>query len=213
MIGLLVFHDGRNDYLRQTLTSLRKNVFPVMPNESLIVNDSLDIEGIEIAKEYGIKTAINTGGGKGIFRAVEIAWEYARKNWQSEFIWHQENDFTYNEQIDTNRMLEVLRNEHVMQVALKRQAWYPNEIKRGGFMECNPKAFVNYNINGIDVVTHREFFTNNPSIYRLKNMPEQYGSEYTIRTHLASIDPRWTCTYLGRRQDDPKVHHIGEIKV
>jgi hypothetical protein len=212
-IALLIFHEGRNEYLERTLSSFVENVMPI-PEHSLIVNDSYDKSGIEIAQNFGVKKAIHTGGGSGIFRAIEKAWQYARENWPDvEYVFHQENDFTYNEKIPVDQMLRVLQNEHVMQVALKRQAWYPNERKRGGFMEMNPKAYVNYNINGVDIVTHREFFTNNPSIYRLDNMPENYMNEYLIRKHFAAIDPKYTCTFLGKRQDAPKVTHIGEIKL
>jgi hypothetical protein len=217
MIALLVFHDGRNEYLKRTLESFIDNVMPI-PEHSLLINDSKDSEGIEIAKEYGLKTAINTHGGLGIFRSVELAWKYVRENWPDvEFIFHQENDFEYNQVIDVKSMLEVLRNKHVMQVALKRQAWYKHELKYGDFMRQlvsnKPNCMVDYAINGVKVVTHREFFTNNPSIYRISTMPQIYESEYLIRGHFKKIDTHWTCCYLGRINDKPLVTHIGEIKV
>lgn len=189
-----------------------------IPEYSLIVNDSENEEGIELAASFGVKKAIKTGGGRGIFGAVELAWQYVRDHWpEVEFIWHQENDFTYNQVIDVNAMQRVLANTHVMQVTLKRQAWYPHERKYGDFMKQlnahKPKCMLDYNIHGVDVVTHREFFSNNPSLYRIENMPEKYESEYTVRGHLKRIDPHWTCTFLGRLADEPLVNHIGEIKV
>lgn len=217
MLAVLIFHDGRNDYLEKTLKSFSENVMAI-PEYSLIINDSAEADGLEIATNYGVKKAINTGGGVGIFGAVMLAWKYVREHWpEVEFIWHQENDFTYNEQIDLCAMQRVLGNKHVMQCSLKRQAWYRHELKYGGFMEQlnaqKPKALLNYNINGVDIVTHREFFTNNPGLYRIENMPEVYRSEYDIRNHFKKIDPNWTCTFLGKLSDKPKVHHIGEVKV
>lgn len=217
MLALLIFHDGRNDYLEQTLKSFTENVMPI-PEHSLIVNDCEGMLGLDIAKFYGVQKAIHTGGGCGIFGAVELAWKYVRDNWpEVEFIWHQENDFTYNQAIDVNSMQRVLANKHVMQVTLKRQAWYLHELKHGDFMRQlnahKPKCMLDYNVNGVDVVTHREFFSNNPGLYRIENMPEKYGSEYTIRDHLKKVDPHWTCTFLGKLSDKPLVNHIGEIKV
>jgi len=217
MLALLIFHDGRNDYLEKTLQSFSENVM-VIPKYSLIVNDSSNEEGIEIAAWFGVQKALKTGGGCGIFRAVELAWDYVRTNWpEVEFIWHQENDFTYNQVIDVSAMQRVIANKHVMQVALKRQAWYKHEVKYGDFMKqlnaIKPQSLLDYNVNGIDVVTHREFFSNNPCLYRIENMPKKYESEYLIRSHLKKVDERWTCTFLGRLKDEPLVTHIGELKV
>lgn len=216
MTALIVFHCGRNEYLTKTLLSLTQNVMEI-PERSIIVNDSSDLEGIDIARRFGIKKAISTGGGYGIFGAVELAWRYVRENWPDvEFIWHQENDFVYPSRVDLQSMYRVLEDKNVLQVALKRQAWYKVELIKGDFMlrlnSMKKNALVNDKINGVEVVKHKEFFTNNPSLYRIENMPERYQSEYGIRSHFKKINPNWICTFLGKIEDSPRVTHIGEQK-
>lgn len=216
-ICVLFFTDGRNDYLKQTLDSFFDKVkFPEKPYFILIDDNPQDrdtkfLEGLK--KKFKINKMILNGERLGIFGAVQEAWRNVPKD--CEFIYHQENDFTYNEEIDINILLKALSNRHIFQICLLRQAWYENEIQKGGIYQANPGIFKEANYANVNMVLHRGFFSHNPCLYKSKFANPDFANynEYTYMNWLKSQDSNGWCAYLGKLTDAPKVTHIGKIKI
>jgi hypothetical protein len=167
----------------------------------------------DIKRKFKINKMILNGSRLGIEGSVQEAWRNVPD--KCDFIWHQENDFTYNEEIDLSVFIKVLSNRHIFQVALLRQAWYENEIEKGGIFKANHSIFRNANYKGVDLVLHRGFFTHNPSLYRKSIINSEFPNynEYSFVKHLLSNDSNGWCSYYGKTSDGPRVTHIGEIKI
>ena len=79
-------------------------------------------------------------------------------------MFHQEQDFTFNEPVELNRMAQVLdRNPHLMQMAMRRQPWNPIEEAAGGIVESDPDAYLEVSDGLSTWLEHRKFFTTNRS--------------------------------------------------
>lgn len=213
-ICVIIIHDGRNGYLEDTLESFEQNVKFEAKHTKLIVCD-YDGEQDEvlqgILKKHKIKKAFyNTGERLGVFKMVQKAWSMVPED--CTHIWHQENDFTFNELIDTESMIRAVNNPNVFQVALLRQAWWDNEKKKGGIYKTG--TYKNGNVAGVPLVMHRNYFTFNPSIYLKKTVEEIPNfNEYSFLAHLHKKNCNGWSTFLGTMTDAPKVNHIGEEKV
>lgn len=215
-ICILIMTDGRNDYLEQTLKSLEKNVvFPVGAKVVKVLYDDMpegrDIEFLRrIELEYKIDKMVLSPVNVGINQAVQNAWLEIPV---CDYVWHQENDFLYNETIDVSHMIKPLEmNRMIGQVALLRQAWYDDEIESGGVYKVPYRVYRSGNVAGTDLVFQDKFFTHNPCIYRYSTTEQiEYYSELQFADHLRRKGVK-TFAYLGKLTDAPKVEHIGVIK-
>lgn len=213
---IIIFNDGRNDYLEKTLKSLQENVsFPEEPYKILYddMPEGRDEEFLKaIKKKYKINKLILSPENLGINKSVQNAWAQLPKH--IEYIYHQENDFTYNEPIDVMQMQKVLDMNHLIgQVALLRQPWYPDEIESGSLYIKNSVNYRPANIGGVDIVIQDVYFTHNPSLYRKKHAIKlENHHEWILADTLKKQHRIKYFAYLGGINDAPKVHHIGEIK-
>lgn len=215
-ICVIIINDGRNDYLEQTLKSLVKNVvFPFEAEIYKILYDDMpkgrDEEFLShIALEYKIDRVILSEKNDGINQTVQNVWKEVPP---CDYIWHQENDFIYNEQISVEEMIKPLQmNRMIGQIALQRQAWYEDEIEAGGMYKVGYRSYRQGNIAGTDLVFQDLFFTHNPCIYRYSSIAQiPLYSELEFAAHLKRTGVK-TFAYLGKLTDEPKVHHIGVIK-
>ncbi len=215
-ICILIINDGRNDYLDQTLKSLKdKVVFPIDAEIYKVLYDDMP-EGRDayflsrIELEYNIDKMILSDKRVGINQAVQNAWMHIPK---CDYIWHQENDFTYNAQIDVSKMIAPLEmNRMIGQVALLRQPWYDDEVESDGMYKVGYRTYRQGNIAGIDLVFQDLFFTHNPCIYRYSSIEQIPNySEIEFAAHLKKRGCR-TFAYLGTLTDEPLCHHIGVVK-
>jgi disulfide oxidoreductase YuzD len=213
---ILIFTDGRNDYLQQTLKSLFAKVkFPERPYIVLIDDnpENRDLEFIEkIKKQYRINKMVLNEQRLGIGGSVKEGWKNIPKG--CEFVWHQENDFLYNEDIDISLLARVLKNKLIFQFTLLRQAWYENEIEKGGVFAAHKGLFKEANYAGIDLVIHKGFFSHNPSLYRASVVDPDFPNygEYAFIKALLKKHSNGYCAYLGKLNSEPKVTHIGKVK-
>jgi len=189
---LLVITDGRDDYLIQTLCSAMVNL--PQPANLVLVDDREHILGFAGAVQRGWNQILET---------------------DAEWIFHLEGDFTFNEPVDLEAMADLAKNQHIAQVALKRQAWNPQEIAAGGIVETDPDSYSQCNRNGHRYTAHRKFFTTNPSIYRRdiaeRGWPQESESEGKFSIDLFE-NQAIVSTFWGSKFDPPKVHHIGEAR-
>lgn len=221
-ICVIIFNDGRNDYLEQTLKSLTQNLLTKENKKAnkfyLMLYDDMpdgrDFETLKrIVKEYNINKSVYSETNKGINLSVQTAWQEVPSD--TDYIWHQENDFIFNEPVKLHEMINpLILNPMIGQVALLRQPWYDDEIEAGGLYEVGYRDYRSMNVGGIDLVGQTMFFTHNPSIYRAKhalqidNYNELGYAKYLMTHHNIK-----TFCYLGKKSDKPKVEHIGKVKV
>lgn len=222
---VIIIHDGR-DYLERTLESFKKNVLFKEQPYILLVDDSMYseneaynewIQRVVVANGIDARIVNTTSKRWGTFGSVQKAWDNVPK--ECEYIFHLENDFTFNEKIDISRMENVLENKNIFQVALLRQAWFPEEIKHGGIYQSDKGSTGRYRdaeIYGENVVLHKKYFTFNPCIYRrsIINHGIHGCDEYSFMQKLRLFESTYGCSaFLGTTQDKPLVHHIGYEKV
>jgi hypothetical protein len=196
---LLLITDGRDDYLTRTLCSAMVNL--PRPEEVVLVDDRAHLLGFAGAIQSGWDRILET---------------------DAKWIFHLEADFTFNEPVNLEGMAELAANEHVAQVALKRQPWSPHEIDAGGIIETDPDAYEEGRFNSdkrfghrYTYTAHRKFFTTNPCLYRRdiaeRGWPQEAESEGKFGIRLFQ-DPAIVSTFWGGKADPPKVHHIGDTR-
>lgn len=220
MICLMVITDGRKDYMTRTLASAGdKLVGPI--TRKVIYDDSGD-DGYRhwLARNFpDFDLVIHPAGRQGFGGAIHTAWRYLVGIEVDEpFVFHLEQDFTFNRHVDLQDMAFVLDCQpHIVQLALRRQPWNDAERKAGGIVEQWPDLYTDrMDVLGNRWMEHRLFFTTNPSLYRTslcrRGWPVVGRSEEAFTTELLG-DRTARFAFWGRRQDGPWVEHIGEDRV
>lgn len=199
---LVVPTTGTRTTLEQTLASADRRLSGPIGRRLICVDGPVDIrapKGWEVCR---------TGPGKGYAAAVAGAIECALGSGQPWIFW-LEDDFTFNQPVDVGRLQALMdADSRLLQVALKRQAWYEHELAAGGVIEANPGAFTQHE----GYVTHRAFWTMNPMLCRRSALaaqpwPQRPSSELLFGRVAFRNGARGA--YLGQLDDPPLVTHIG----
>jgi hypothetical protein len=227
-IALLVMTNGRDGYLSQTIASARENLSGNIV-ERWIHDDAGDLaHGAMLDELYPdfvqiprVPTARAGFGG-----SIRFAWERLARSSRADFVFHLEDDFTFNRPVDLDAMAALLVSEPLLaQVALRRQAWNEGERAAGGVVEQHPHAYTDRGamvvtdsslVTRVEWLEHMLFFTTNPCLYPRRTMhdglplwtwPRGSNSEghYSIRLREAG----YRFAFWGSRHDKPWVHHIG----
>lgn len=240
VIALLVMTDGRLDCLTQTLRSAAENLMhDGMVDNVFIHDDSNDPDYRAMLVDWSIESTgwyvfgPKPGSGKsGFGGAIRAAWEVLRTQ-PHDFVFHLEDDFTFNRPVDLRAMAGVLlTNPEIVQIALRRQPWNDLERAAGGVVEMHPEAYTDRHVwdntsrmaDGREdprlhpILEHTQFWTTNPSLYRrslldIHHWPDGEHSEGVWSQHLRTTHPDWRFAYWGQRDDGPWVHHIGTERV
>lgn len=220
VIATLVVTDGRDKLLQQTIASFTEQVHGEII-ERWIYDDSGDRRTREwIADTFPDWTLINhpTGQRQGFSGAIRTAWAALRNESIADWIFHLEQDFTFNGSVDLGDFQNVLdKRPNLAQMALLRQAWNADEIAAGGVIQQRPEEYVTHmDRDGHIWLEHDLFFTTNPSLYRrslieMFDWPEGDRSEGRFGIQLRDAGYRFA--FWGARDDAPRVHHIGEIRL
>ena len=211
-VTLLVITDGRGHCLKRTVASARENLPWALMFKRHLINDSLDPEcaswlDAEFGSEFVVHhIAIDDGHKHGFGGAIEAAW----KQVDTGFVFHLEDDFTFNRPVPVEEICEALsRREYMAQICLLRQPWNDEEKAAGGIVQATPNAFIQRE----HWIEHRRCFSTNPCVYRAdivaKGWPQTKHSE-GIFTHRLLDDGYWFA-YWG--QGEEWVHHIGDERV
>lgn len=217
---LLVFTYGRKACLQRTLESFANRVGFARFDDKVIVDDSADPayeEWLNFQYEPFGFDVVSHVTRRGFAGAIESGWSEVPPD--SDFVFHLEDDFVFNDHVDLDEMAAVLeQHTELVQLALLRQAWNDEERAAGGIIPQHPDDFTQVSdAQGHWWVEHRRFFTTNPSLYRAEmtrrfDWPAVEHSE-GIFTHRLLEDPAVRFAFWGRRDDEPRVHHIGEQRV
>lgn len=234
MIALVVFTDGRDECLGRTLMSARDHLKgpitrrivvhdgPAPPaNVTHMIDALLGDRALHIAH----RQRLGFGG------TIAAAWRWVDEYVREPFVFHLEDDFVFNRDVDLNTMARVLdRYPYLVQLALRRQPWNDEERAAGGIVELHPEAYTDREVDtwtdpswpgelperAVRWLEHRLFFTTNPSLYRRDlcelGWPVEDRSEgkFTHRL-LEADDVRFG--FWGARDSGEWVEHIGNERV
>lgn len=215
MICAVVMTDGRRDCIAESIPTLRK-LGPF--SRRVIHDDSGDPEYrawlmAEFPDFELIVTPSRSGFGgayASMFRHMAAAVE--------PFLFVTEDDFVFHRYVDLTTVADTLtRHPHLVQLALRRQAWSDAEIAAGGVVEQHPDDYTECSDAGAQWLEHTRFFTTNPSMYRRtlceRGWPTGQNSEGRFGIALREEHPDARFAFWGSRQSGEWVHHIGHERV
>jgi hypothetical protein len=215
VIALLVFTDGRFDYLDRTLTSAETHLKGDI-GIRVIVNDAFQDEAhlSHIRSRWPEYLVVTSDHKLGFSGAIQLGWDALRDSgFPITHVFHLEGDFTFNDDVDLHEMARILDlNPELAQLALLRQPWNEEEKAAGGIIQRNPGFYLQ-----TDVYTrHTVCFTTNPCLYSFDltklGWPQRQYSEGHFTILLRDLG-----YHFGYWQDSPlappKVHHIGEFRM
>lgn len=213
MIALLVMTDGRLSYLAETVASAERMLGGPITERWMHDDSGSDEHRKLLQKMFPNFRQIGVGSRAGFGRSIARAWGMLSAESKADYVFHLEGDFTFNCPIRLTSMMAVLdNNPHLVQLALRRQPWNPEEEAAGGIIERHPEAYEDCFDGPHAWLEHRLFFTTNPSLYRrelVKNgWPDEERSE-GVFTHRLLADPGVRFGFWGRRDTPPWVEHIG----
>lgn len=217
-IALLVVTDGRLDYLEQCIASAEQNLYGSI-SERWMYDDTGDDEHRRwLCGRFPQFIHVDDGPRQGFGGAINAAWRQLVACSVASYVFHVEQDFTFNRPVDLDAMTYVLdTHKHLIQLALRRQPWNPAEHAAGGVIEQYPDDYTECTDGEYQWLEHRRFFTTNPSLYRWQLMtrgwPDGEQSEGRFGFRLMTEDGFARFGFWGRREDPPAVHHIGQERV
>ena len=206
-VSLVIITDGRQSCISETIPSMYKNLNYNF-YEKIIINDSADPAYHRyLTSHYADFRIVSHGIRRGLAGAVQSAWASVCDD--SEYVFHLEDDFLFNQSIDIEDMISLLKdNPHLVQMALVRAAVNPPEEEVGGFVFQHLEDYFQKN----KFFEHSRLFTLNPCIYPVSTIqigwPDHGGeSEFTSKVH--SINKDYKFGFYGNIYDKPYVTHIG----
>jgi hypothetical protein len=152
----------------------------------------------------------------GFAGAIDAGWR-ACQGWPpSDYIFHAELDFVYEESIDLAAMIAVLEaHPHLAQLVLKRQPVNAEEQAAGGIVEQWPDEYRQRTHHGHVFTEHRLFWSTNPGLYPAawcaQGWPQVPRSEEAWTKRLVE-DPDLRFAFWGGKLDPPRVTHIGDVR-
>jgi len=206
-VSLVVITDGRQDCISQTIQCLNQVInYPFF--EKIIINDSGDSRyHYFLSNHFNDFNIISHETRRGLAGAVQSAW--ASVSHDTEYIFHLEDDFLFNQYVDIDKMINLLNTKETLtQMALVRGAVNPPEQEVGGFVFQNLHDY--HQRDGW--FDHKRLFTLNPSVYKKElttiGWPDHGGeSEFTNKLH--SLNEEYCFGFYGDIYDKPWVTHIG----
>ncbi len=215
MIALLVITDGRRDYITRTIPSALANLEGPITRR-VLYDDSGDPDHRDwLSNQFPtFELVTHPDGRQGFGGAIRAAWAHLADGLQP-FVFHLEDDFTFNRPVDLVAMSRVLlHNDDIIQVALRRQPWNDEERAAGGIVEKDPDDFHEITTGSGPVLVHRRFFTTNPSLYRRslcsQGWPTGANSEGMFTHQVIRQDSQAWFAFWGSRDSGEAVTHIGK---
>lgn len=212
-IALLVMTDGREEYIKQTIPSALSMLNGPI-TQRFMFDDSGDPQYREwLTKTFPTFQLFYESKRLGHAGAMQTIWKYIKKV-ETDYFFHLEDDFLFNEQVPLLEMVEVLENHpYLYEISLMRQPWWQFEIDAGGVIGVAPDEFIQKE----KWIEHRRYFSTNPCIYRKSLLdigwPRCENSERVFCNKIIDNDPEAQFGVWGQKEDPPKVFHIGNIRM
>lgn len=214
-IHLMVFTDGRLEYLEQTIRAARQFLpMDMIRYKSIFNDDPSELGHKTLEKTYGDEFIVWSNIHRmGFCQNIATAWQ--TNNSAIDYIFHLEDDFVIQQEVDLHAMIRVLENHvSIAQMSLLRQPWSVEEKIAGGIIQLHRDEFFQEETLGHPWVRQARYFTTNPSIYprRITEMvcSEMHppGCEGKVSRYL--VENGYQFGIWGRLDDRPRVIHIGE---
>lgn len=211
-IAAIILTNGREPLFRRTIRSWRTMWGNTKLAQAIVIDDSQEHAYSQMLhEEYGGYDIFSSDESLGFGGAIQAAWK--RLDHDIDYVFHLEDDFTFNSPIDVTGMLEVLgAHPRLAQLVLKRQPWSPEEHAAGGIVEMWPDLYTEMDWCGYRWTEHDLFFSTNPSFYPAaiteKGWPSGAGSEAQFTEYLRTICGH-RFAFWGAKFDPPRVTHIG----
>ena len=131
-ICLLVFTDGRGEYLEPTLDSFAQNVSGSIIH-SILIDDSANesyANWLDARYKDWFTQIVHHETRRGFVGAVQSGWDNLP---DCDFVFHLEDDFTFNAKVNLDELAQVLTAfPYLAQIVLKRQPVNESEKQAGG---------------------------------------------------------------------------------
>lgn len=217
-IAILLIGDGRDELRERTCMSFLSQVYGYRLGYVVEVDDR--------------QHRLGFGG------AIRAGWHYLSEALRDaslegepapfDFVFHLEEDWLFLEAIDVRWLAAMLGNTAtpkrqalptLAQAALKRGPVNAVERAAGGLVEQWPGEYLDSGLlspdaGSVPYLTHRLFFTTNPSLYRsslvMLGWPEGAKSEEAFTQRC--LDFGYAFGYYGARTHPPTVEHLGKVR-
>lgn len=230
-IALLVMTDGRDGLLERTIASARENLRGNVTERWIHDDGGGSLHGAYLDHQYPDFCRVPSHEWRrGFGGAIDAAWRHLARYSTADYVFHLEDDFTFNRIVDLDAMAKVLINTpKLAQMALRRQAWNDAERAAGGVIEQHPDAYAQVAMvpdrHGDEMycwLEHDLFFTTNPCLYPRRwpipsegvtvTAPWPSGPNSEGRYGIRLREAGYRFGFWGRREDAPWVHHIGDAR-
>lgn len=214
-VTLVVFTDGR-DHIYETLPSAVANLDGPI-SRRIIYDDTGDaLNRARLADAFPTFTITHSPDGRqGFGGAIRFMWQWLAASDTNTYVLHLEDDFLFDREVNLAAICQLLdTHPSLVQVVLKRQAWSDEEIAAGGVVQRNPGAYVEHEWGDHAYLTHREFWSTNPCLYRRtlceRGWPDDPYSEGKFGALIRDESVAMPFAYWGARNDPPLVTHVGD---
>lgn len=210
-VDVIVLTAGRKAYLQDTLASFSKHVNGQIMHRTIQDDSGDEAFGRWLKESYPEWEITTTAGRSGFTHAIRSAWRHEQRRTDgSRYIFHLEEDFTFDRDVDLSEMAKVLESDpKLAQVALLRGPFFPPEHKAGGIIQEDPDAYTAITDGKRKWLEHTKFFTTNPCLYRRElfriGWPMQRNSEVAFTRVMVRKGYRFA--FMG--DGTPWVSHIG----
>ena len=218
-ITIIFFSTSRYEYLIPMMKSFHKNVDTTGFNIHTILVDDYPLRRNKevvnlVAEVYNIDKVIMHETNLGYSETWKRAWsEYIPAQGATDYVFHMEEDFVFNERISLKHLVSILNNDNrlLYQISLKRNLFYSNSSDFIRNIQENTIG-TEESICDISLVLHNELFNANPCIYPYWITQEKYEYNPQEGTILYRLNKKFEgcCALYGARACDPQITHIGE---
>jgi len=215
-VTMLIFTTSRYDYLEQMLHTFYKNVdTSQVALHTLLIDDypqRRDEERLmQLIRMYGVDQWIFNDENIGYAKSWERAWKTVHAD--TDYIWHQEEDFCYDEPVDMLDLIAAFEESPIelTQLVLKRQVWFESNDWVKDVNEGRGGTEVEYGDRRM--IISQRMFNANPCLYKRWVIEEDYpfAPQETIGAILKERYPERYSAFYGGRLDAPRCMHIGDV--
>lgn len=216
-VTLIVFTDGRGEYLARTMQSMTEHI-AYQFQHALMVDDSGNAQyAAWLDQMFPTFRHIHHAQRVGFAASIRSAWQNVPR---CGYLFTLEDDFTFNEDVDIVQLRMILESEPTLaQVVLKRQAWNEAEKEAGGIVELHPDWYTEKEVAGAWISEQSVFYSTNPNLMRYELIQNLSLPDNNIAWPLVDQSEgkygAWLrkkgyhFAFLGRKFDPPRVEHIG----
>lgn len=199
MTALVVITAGRKTYLERTLISFHEHCDHKFSHR-LIVDDSGSHAFADwLERTFPSWTIIHHQQNDGLRASIDSAWQWCHTN-AVDWVFHLEEDFTFEEDVDIPRMKSLVEAHDLHQLVLYRQPWAPREMSAGGYLHLGGWERLTD-----DLYLGRHLFGFNPCLYPGWICSLAGGLEADVTAQI----PDLRSGVLTGADEKPLVWHIG----